>query len=1256
MTGRLLFASLAALAWADAAAAQQVSAIAPGGVPGIINEGPSAPIGAAALPQAAPIATDIRPDVAGPLALGTQVTRAGRNHVIDGGTRAGDNLFHSFSRFDLGQGDFARWVHSAGDPLTIRNVVNRVTGGDPSHIFGTLNSMAMPNADFYFINPAGIVFGVGASIDVPAAAHFSTAQRLLFNAGPAFTVATPGGSTFSVANPAAFGFVGGQGDIAVDGLANEAFTGTRISFTGRNVAIGNSVLAADGYAVVGVGSGAAELSVAAPRGTSGNGRVEIADSILRSRASDGILVSAGSVRIDTSTLGTAFTPGPRSGIGGPINISGGNVTIFGSLVSASTSGAEDAGEIRIAGNEILISGSSMIQSETNRGSTGAAGGIAILGGNVIIEDRSRVSSSTLTAQRAGDIQLSGNNILIDRSVVASDSRVNTTGDAGRITVTGGELRMRDGSALSSTSDGQGNAGFVNVAMRDGIRLSRSIIASEARGTGGESGVIRLAAPLVLLEDEALVSTSTSTSGDAGEIGIASDDVRVLGRSIIQSESGPGAAGNAGVIMIGRQGARGGRLLVGGASALRSDTNGPGDAGGIFIATDEVELRDGGSISSDAGRGCAEAGCVGLGNAGDIGIEAVNLRLTEPNRFLGGTRISSDSIGGKDGGDIRIALSGDLTLEGAAQISSDTTGEGRGGNIEIVAQNVRLRGSRGGFSATTFGSGAGGSIEVTARETISIEDDAEIVSGSGDGKTNGSAPPGRGDSGDIRLNARQLRIANGGTVSATTYTDGAGGAIVVRAGRLVMEDIANITSASHANGAGGSIDIVAGELVMRGFSEIDTDALGNCVGENCLPGGAAGDIRIKAGRIEMVGRAGPDDGVVDIPRISSDTEGAGDAGNIVIDVDGLLAMDFAAISSLTRRAGDAGLISINAGTIELLGRSLISTNSNPFQDAQDHGDAGEVAIAASGNIFVGEGSEVVSNTGGSGGAGQVTVATPGTLTIEGGRLSSGSLPGATGTSGKVGVTAGQLFVINGSIETISRNTNRAGDIGIIADTIQLAGRAARIASINTSAAPGSAGTVLIEARMLTLSNGAAITTESATGPAGDILISMPGDGILTLESLGLDTPPSVITTSSGPGTGGQIAISRPRAIISNGGSILALGQQGGANVQLDAQYLISSSDRTNRIEVNGNFLLEAAAYDVSAGTVNRDLSVIDASGVLRGQCAAVRATGQVSQLVVRPIGPYGARPTGARPTVAPPTGAEADRTRLLSAAELQESCS
>jgi hypothetical protein len=117
---------------------------------------------------------------------------------------------------------------------------------------------------------------------------------------------------------------------------------------------------------------------------------------------------------------------------------------------------------------------------------------------------------------------------------------------------------------------------------------------------------------------------------------------------------------------------------------------------------------------------------------------------------------------------------------------------------------------------------------------------------------------------------------------------------------------------------------------------------------------------------------------------------------------------------------------------------------------------------------------------------------------------------------------------------------------------------------------------------------------------------------------------VITTSSGPGTGGRILIANPRAIISDGGSILALGQQGGANVQIQTGFFINSADRPNRVAVNGSFLLDAQVGDVSSGTGERDLSILDASGVLRGQCAAARATGRVSQLVIRPTGAYAPR--------------------------------
>src|SRR5687768_7423780 len=52
----------------------------------------------------------------------------------DLGTRSGDNLFHSFERFGIAPGQTATFT----GPDTVRNVISRVTGGETSHIDGTL--------------------------------------------------------------------------------------------------------------------------------------------------------------------------------------------------------------------------------------------------------------------------------------------------------------------------------------------------------------------------------------------------------------------------------------------------------------------------------------------------------------------------------------------------------------------------------------------------------------------------------------------------------------------------------------------------------------------------------------------------------------------------------------------------------------------------------------------------------------------------------------------------------------------------------------------------------------------------------------------------------------------------------------------------------------------------------------------------------------------------------------------------------------
>jgi filamentous hemagglutinin family protein len=69
------------------------------------------------------------------------------------GQQYGNNLFHSFQDFNLNQQESATF----SGPDHIQNVISRVTGGQPSHIDGVIRS-TFPQADMYFLNPAGLFF------------------------------------------------------------------------------------------------------------------------------------------------------------------------------------------------------------------------------------------------------------------------------------------------------------------------------------------------------------------------------------------------------------------------------------------------------------------------------------------------------------------------------------------------------------------------------------------------------------------------------------------------------------------------------------------------------------------------------------------------------------------------------------------------------------------------------------------------------------------------------------------------------------------------------------------------------------------------------------------------------------------------------------------------------------------------------------------------------------------------------------------
>jgi filamentous hemagglutinin family protein len=123
---------------------------------------------------APPAQAQIVPTAIGaPGATGTIVTPDGGQ--ISGGQTIGANLFHSFSQFSVSPGATADFQTTAA----IQNVLARVNGGNASAIDGLLK-LSGSNANLYLMNPAGIIFGPNAQLNLPASFTATTATSIGF--------------------------------------------------------------------------------------------------------------------------------------------------------------------------------------------------------------------------------------------------------------------------------------------------------------------------------------------------------------------------------------------------------------------------------------------------------------------------------------------------------------------------------------------------------------------------------------------------------------------------------------------------------------------------------------------------------------------------------------------------------------------------------------------------------------------------------------------------------------------------------------------------------------------------------------------------------------------------------------------------------------------------------------------------------------------------------------------------------------------
>src|SRR4028118_459565 len=297
-----------------------------------------------------------------------------------GGSLSGDgtNLFQSFQQFGLPSGQVVNFLSNP----SIRNILGRVVGGNPSLIDGLIQ-VTGGNSNLFLMNPAGIVFGRNASLNVPASFTATTATGIGLSSGNWFNaigdndyqnfIGIPNQFAFDLSQP---GSIINAGNLAVEQGQNITLLGGITVNTGQLKApSGNITLAAvPGENLVRMSQTGHLLSleIEPPRTVDGQQLpitpVDLptlltgtAEQNFSESVQTGLSVSqAGLVQLSDSgttipaTAGTAIASGSldasNPGIlqtGGTVNVLGDKVGLFNANINAS--GARGGGIVRIGG-------------------------------------------------------------------------------------------------------------------------------------------------------------------------------------------------------------------------------------------------------------------------------------------------------------------------------------------------------------------------------------------------------------------------------------------------------------------------------------------------------------------------------------------------------------------------------------------------------------------------------------------------------------------------------------------------------------------------------------------------------------------------------------------------------------------------------------------------------------------------------------------------------------------------------------------
>ncbi|MEH1867456.1 MAG: filamentous hemagglutinin N-terminal domain-containing protein [Nostoc sp.] len=651
-----------------------------------------------------PTAAQIVPDTS--LTNNSRVTNQGSIDIINEGTRAGTNLFHSFQDFSVSTGNTA-FFNNAAD---ITNIISRVTGKSVSNINGLIRANGIAN--LFLLNPNGIIFGSNAQLNIGGSFVATTANSIKFADGkqffaqpnqkePLLTISAPTGLVFRDNSTGTIQVLGGGHRITPNAglfptIVNNNSTGLLVQ-PGKTLALIGSNVNLEGGIITTPG-GQSEL------GSVGSGFVD-----LKSNNQGWTFDYEGVRKFEDIQLSKQALINASGTGAGTIQVHGNNVHLTdGSTMLIQNLGETSSGNINInASRSLVLEGtspngniSSSILTETVN--TGKGGDLKVFTQRLTLQDGARVGAGTYSNASGGNVTINASDSvqLLENRLANPFRRGDTislisaatfaSGQAGSVQMSTDQLRITDGGTVASSSFGTGdgnnvivNADFIEITGIKPERSAPSTIAAAAFNAGN-AGSININTSQLRLKNGGIVNSVAFATGNAGSININAENfIEVSGKASNSQPSFISSSANVANETVRK---------IFGLPLIPT-----GSAGNITIDTPLLNVNQGGLISVANG---------GLSDAGRLEIKSNTINITNS----GG--VTATTTAGQ-GGDINITSNNIFIRNGIISTTAGQQGtNGDGGNININT-NILVLAENSSITANAF-KGRGGNILINAR--------------------------------------------------------------------------------------------------------------------------------------------------------------------------------------------------------------------------------------------------------------------------------------------------------------------------------------------------------------------------------------------------------------------------------------------------------------------------------------------------------------------------------------------------------------